>query len=117
MITPLEKSPFLGCTPLSTNEETPCQHKEDAGPALGCCIKGEETFPSSRIQAGDGALLQARTKQACPLLHCLFQLSAGHDFKAGNATKFRLPDLKPYPKYESYAFMGCLPWSKNVREE
>ena len=34
-----------------------------------------------------------------------------------DAAKFRLPDLKPYPKYENYAFMGRLPWSKNVREE
>jgi hypothetical protein len=31
--------------------------------------------------------------------------------------KFRHPDLRQYPKYEDYAVLGRLCWSKNVREE
>jgi hypothetical protein len=34
-----------------------------------------------------------------------------------DTAKFRQPDLQPYPKYEDYAVMGRLPWSKNVNEE
>jgi hypothetical protein len=59
--------------------------------------------------------LEQKELVLCCIAYFSFQLAMIS--RLDDATKFHLPDLKPYPKYEKYAFMGHLPWSKNVREE
>jgi len=59
--------------------------------------------------------LEPKKKALCSVAYFAFQLAMIS--RLDDTAKFRLPDLKPYTKYQDYAIMSRLPWSKNVREE
>ena len=59
--------------------------------------------------------LEPKEKALCSVAYFAFQLAMIS--RLGDTAKFCLTDLNPYTKYQDYAIMSQLPWSKNVREE